>query len=155
MRAEYVNAFLVPSVRVLEKMARVSVRLGRPRRLEGLELGDNLCIIIGLQGRLNGSVVLAASHAVAWAVAERIAGGAVEDDREVRAILAELANTIVGNATGHLYDLGVREGITPPTVVDGEAVNVDFGTGMEIVLLPLETEAGRVDLVVSLAPEEP
>ncbi len=155
MRAEYVNAFLVPSVRVLEKMARASVRLGKPQRLEDLGLGDSLCILIGLQGRLNGAVVLAASHAVAQAVAERVVGGPLKDAREVRVILAELANTIVGNATGHLYDLGVREGITPPTVVDGEAVNLDFGKGMESVLLPLETEAGRVDLVVSLAPERP
>ncbi len=157
MRADHVNAFLTPSVRVIQKMAGVGVRLGPVRRLSEVCLDDNLSILIGLQGRLCGSVVLTAHRDVARALAERIAGGGLEGDEEteVRAVLAELANTIVGNATGHLYDLGIREGITPPTVVEGSSVSLGFGEGVESVLLPLDTDVGRVEMIVSLTRESP
>jgi len=157
MRAEYVNAFLVPSVRVLRKMARIEVQLGKVARLEEGLLGDNLSIIIGLQGRLSGSVVLTAARDVAWALAGKILGEPVGQDgqNDVQAVLAEVANTIVGNATGHLYELGLREGITPPTVVAGAGVSLDFGAGVESVKVPIHTEIGHLEMIVSLTRETP
>ena len=157
MKAEHVNAFLVPSVEVLQKMARTEVTLGPVMRLQERCVDDHISIIIGLQGRLCGSVVFSAAAPVAWALASRIAGSDLggEDEEEVRTILAELANTIVGNATGHLYELGFREGITPPTVVAGNQVSFDFGGGTESVQIPLDTDLGRLDMIVSLAREAP
>ncbi|MBE0617900.1 MAG: chemotaxis protein CheX [Proteobacteria bacterium] len=157
MRAEYINAFLVPSVRVLQQMARIQVKLGKVARLDDGQLGENLSIIIGVQGRLSGSVVLTASPDVAWALAGRILGEQLGADghSEVQAILAEVANTIVGNATGHLYELGLREGITPPTVVAGAGVQLDFGAGVESVKVPIQTELGSLEMIVSLTRESP
>ena len=157
MRADHVNAFLTPSVRVIQKMAGVGVRLGPVRRLSQVCLDGNLSILIGLQGRLCGSVILTAHRDVARALAERIVGGDLGSEAcsEVKAVLAEVANTIVGNATGHLYDLGIREGITPPTVVEGSSVSLGFGEGVESVLLPLDTDVGRLDMIVSIARESP
>lgn len=155
MNADHVNAFLVPSVQVLKKMARMEVRPGPVSRLGDGRMDDNVSIIIGLQGRLSGSVVLTAARDVAWTLAHRIAGGDLGDSREgeVRAILAELANTIVGNATGMLWDLGIREAITPPTVIEGPRVSFEFAKGLESVLVPLETEVGCVGMIVSLTQE--
>ncbi len=157
MRAEHVNAFVVPSVQVLQRMGGLDVRIGAVRRVETPCLDGRLSILIGLQGRLSGHVMLTASRSVALGLAERIAGGDLgeEPEPEVRAILAELANTIVGNATGHLYELGIREGITPPTVLQGGEVDFNFGTGVESVLVPLDTDVGRIDVIVSLAREAP
>ena len=157
MRAEYVNAFVGPSVRVLRQMARTRVRVGNVTRLDRWALGDSLSVVIGLHGPMPGSVVLTAGRGVAWALASRIAdeelGAARQAD--VHAILGELANTMVGNATGALYDLGMREGITPPTLVAGPDVSFNFGGDVESVKVPLETEVGSVDLIVSLARESP
>jgi len=157
MRAEHVNAFLVPSVQVIKKMVGTDVSVGKITRLGESKVKDNLSIIIGLHGRLKGSVVLSAPRDVAWALASQIAGEdyGESDYGEVRAIIAELANTIVGNATGHLYSIGVKEGISPPTVVMGPNVCFNFDEGVETVLIPLETGAGAVDLVVSLVKEDP
>ncbi len=158
MKADHVNAFLVPAVQVLQKMARLEVRVGRVERLTGdSEVGDHLSIIIGLHGQLSGSVVLTAERRTAWTLASRVAREELssEGEADVRAILAELANTIVGNATGHLFAVGVREGITPPTVVVGPRVGFGFGAGLESVLVPLETEVGRVEVIVSLSKDAP
>jgi chemotaxis protein CheX len=157
MKAEHVNAFLVPSVKVIKQMASTEVKLGQIKRLEQVEVDDNLSIVIGLQGRLSGSVVLTAQREVAWTLAGRIAGEVLgdADEVEVRAILAEVANTIVGNATGHLYEIGIRQDITPPTVVTGRGVLFAFGDGVESARVPLETELGGLDMIVSLTRDTP
>jgi CheY-specific phosphatase CheX len=157
VRAEYVNAFLLPSVEVLQKMVRTRVTLGRIVRVEEDSLDDNMSVIIGLQGRLSGSVVLAAKRSVARALASRIAGITLGDgdDGDVRAIWSELANTIVGNATGQLFDIGLRGGITPPTVIEGARVHLDFSAGVESVRVPLDTEVGPLEMIVSLTKECP
>ncbi|MHB8765440.1 MAG: chemotaxis protein CheX [Deferrisomatales bacterium] len=158
MRAEHVNAFVVPSVQVLQKMARTEVRLGRVARVLGdSRVDDNLSIIIGLHGPLSGAVLLTAAREVAAALAGRISGQVLgaADEAEVRAVLSEVANTIAGNAAGELYSLGIRVDISPPTVVAGPEVEFDFGENLESVLVPLETGVGRVDVIVSLNKETP
>ena len=157
MKAEHFNAFLTPCVQVLQKMARTGVRLRGVSRLDRVEMGDHMSIVIGLQGRLSGSVVLAAPRAVAWALASRIAGQDLrqQDELEVRAVLGELANTIAGNATGYLYQVGVRQDITPPTVVMGSGVSFAFGAGVESARACLETEVGGLEMIVSLTRESP
>ncbi len=150
MKAEYVNAFLVPSVKVLERMAKTEVRVGKVARLIGRLPLDALSIQIGLTGGLSGAVVLSFSPPVAEELVRRICR-AEPDGEEVTAVLAELANTIVGNATGYLYELGIHEGITPPAVLRGSDVSFDFSKSVESVLIPLETGIGRMDMIVSLA----
>ena len=126
-------------------------------RLDRSLTGDALSIIIGLNGGISGSVILTSGRDVAWALAGRIMREELDPgaEAEVKAVLSELANTIVGNATGHLYQLGVKEGITPPTVIMGPAVSFDFSGGVESVLVPLETEVGSLEMIVSLAKEKP
>ena len=160
MKAEHVNAFLVPAVEVLQKMSGTEVQVGKVSLL-GHSLGStgdpHLSILIGLKGRLSGSVILAAARPVAESLTARILkspeAGVTEDD--VRAVMAEVANTVVGNATGLLYDLGIKAGITPPTVVLGMGVRFGFDGGVESVQIPLETPDGKIYVVVSLTRENP
>ena len=157
MKADYINAFLGPSVEVIQKMARVNVHVGKLARLQRRDTGDALSIIIGLNGSVSGTVMLTSGRDVAWALASRIMRDDLRPEAkdDVMAVMSEVANTIVGNATGHLYDLGMTEGITPPTVVMGPNVSFDFSDGAETVLVPLETEAGEMDMIVSLAKQRP
>lgn len=152
MKADYINAFLGPSVEVIRKMARVNVHVGKLARLHRRDAGDALTIIIGLNGSVCGNIMLTSRTEVAWALASRIMRDelAPEAKDDVMAVMSEVANTIVGNATGHLYDLGLTEGITPPTVVMGAEVRFDFTDGVESILVPLETDVGAVDMIVSL-----
>lgn len=160
MKAEYVNAFLVPAAQVLQKMAGTEVRVGKVSRLGanvGSRVDHHLSILIGLKGRLSGSVIFTTPRPVAEALAALIVkspcGSVGEED--VRAIMAEVANTVVGNATGMLYELGIHEGITPPTVVLGPDVSFSYGAGLESVQIPLLTSAGELTMVVSLTRETP
>ncbi|MBI5446158.1 MAG: chemotaxis protein CheX [Deltaproteobacteria bacterium] len=156
MRAEHINAFLVPSVEVLRRMARTDVRVGRLTRFESSLPEHDWSIIIGLSGGISGSVVLSFCPEVARTLAGRIAREEPDEAAtgEIMGILSELANTIVGNATGHLSELGIREGITPPTVVRGSQVRFDFADSTESIRVPLKTGAGALDMIVSLAKDK-
>ena len=158
MKAEHVNAFLVPAVQVLQKMSGTPVTVGKVSRLGrsvGSTVDHHLSIIIGLKGRLSGSVIFTAPRPVAHTLAAMIVKSPPEEvgEDEVRAIMAEVANTVVGNATGLLYDLGIQEGITPPTVVLGPEVSFGFDAGVESVQIPLVTAVGEITVVVSLTRE--
>lgn len=157
MKAEHVNAFIAPSVDVLERMAKTRVQVGKISRLQRSVTSDALSIVIGLDGEITGSVIFTLAREVAWALAARILSEELPSDArsEVQAVMSEMANMVVGNASGYLYELGLREGITPPTVVMGEQVSFDFSNGAETVLVPLATEAGSVDLIVSVKKGRP
>lgn len=155
MKAEHVNAFLVPAISVLKKMAKLDVKIGKMSKMEQAAspaAERNLSIIIGLKGDLSGSVILTASDEVARVVAGAISKCPPGDvtEKDLNDIMAELANTIFGNATGALYDMGVKAGITPPTVVLGNSISFRFDAGMDILLIPLILEAGEMQMTVSL-----
>lgn len=157
MKAQHVNAFLIPSVEVVQKMARTAVEVGKISRLQRTLAGDALSIIIGLNGGISGSVILTSARHVAWALAARIMREDLGADAEadVMAVMSELANTIVGNATGYLHEVGVTGGISPPTVVMGPLVSFDFSEGVETILVPLGTEVGLMEMIVSLQKRKP
>lgn len=155
MKAEHVNAFLVPAIGVIKKMARVDVKLGKITRVERTEEGHldhDISIIIGVKGHLSGSFILSSGAGVARALSGLIMRTPPEEitDTDLSDIISELANTIVGNATGSLYDIGVRSGITPPTVILGSAVSFRFDSGMDTIRIPLLMEIGEMLLTVSL-----
>lgn len=155
MKAEHVNAFLVPAISVLKKMGKLDVKIGKMSKLDSEEhniVDHKLSIIIGIKGHLSGSVILSATDEVSRA----IAGAIVKEDpvsvteQDLNDIMAELANTIVGNATGTLYDLGVKAGITPPTVVLGNSMSFRFDSSMDTIRIPLMMDVGTMMMTVSL-----
>lgn len=155
MKAEHVNAFLVPAISVLKKMGKLETKIGKMSKVEQPappSAERYLSIIIGLKGDLSGSVILSAPDPVAKAIAGAIVKAPAESvtEQDLNDIMAELANTIVGNATGALYDVGVKAGITPPTVVLGNSVCFRFDAGMDILLIPLITDIGELTMTISL-----
>jgi len=140
------------AVRVLRKMAGVDPRQGPISRITETRTRDSLTAIVGLQGDLVGSVALVMSRGVALRLAGRAAAGPLGDDpwEAARAIVMEMVNTLAGNATGFLLKQGVREGLTPPTAVEGPQVFFGFVGGIETFSAPLMTEEGPCALIVSL-----
>jgi CheY-specific phosphatase CheX len=159
MKAEHVNAFLVPAIDVIRKMAKVEVKIGKISRLDSAELvtDHQLGILIGVKGYLSGSVILSSSDGVARGLAGSIVKTEAAEitDSDLRDIISELANTIVGNATGALYELGIKAGITPPTVVLGDGISFRFDSGMDTVRIPLLMSLGEMQMTVSLTRENP
>lgn len=155
MKAEQVNAFLVPALNVVSKMAKVSVELGKPFKVDKDSAADEAQIgtIIGISGGIMGSVTLCAMGETARLLCGRVAGEEPDalTDEDIHSIFAEIANTIAGNAAGGLYDLGIKADITPPTVVRGKGMQVRFRDDMDIMNIPIIMEFGRLNLIVAFS----
>jgi len=70
-------------------------------------------------------------------------------DDVARSAIGELGNMITGNASAIFEKQGILMNISPPTIVTGKEVSVSSSEG-PILVVPLETEAGVVELNVCL-----
>ncbi|MEW6490162.1 MAG: chemotaxis protein CheX [Thermodesulfobacteriota bacterium] len=148
----HVDVFRDCALRVLHRMAGLAARVGPAARITESRTADSLSALVGLQGDLTGSVALVFARDVAWRVAGRVSAESLGpgDAQTVHAIAMEMVNTVAGNATGLLLRAGLREGLTPPTIVEGPQVFFGFVGGIETFAVPLLTEEGTVVLLVSL-----
>ena len=159
MKAEHVNAFLVPAVNVISKMAKIDVKLDKPTKIERDMMpqeSTQLSTIIGISGGMSGSVTLSASDQSARTLCAKIISEDPEtiSEEDIHAIFSEIANTIAGNAAGALYDLGVKADITPPTLVKGDCITIRFLEGMDIINIPILLDFGRLDLRVAFTKDK-
>lgn len=151
MKAEYVNAFLVPSVENIRKMARIDARVGKISVTTDPPRGDIFSVRIGMTGRVVGNVLLAFPRKVAWMFCAKILESNLDDvgESDVLEILAEFANTVAGNAVGLMSDAGAPVDISPPTVMTGVLPH-DNGVEMDSIIMRIFTDVGQIEIMVSL-----
>lgn len=86
-----------------------------------LSSASQVNILIGLTSGVKGSVVFGLKKSLALKVASVMMGGAQIDilDEMTKSALGEMANMIIGSATGKI---GLSQGIeySPPTIITGE-----------------------------------
>lgn len=88
--------------------------------------GDTLAAIVGVTGAQKGTVQLEMGLTTAEAVAEAMNEGSIEDPTEMMLFLAELANTLCGNAITRMNrarEAG-RYWLTPPVAFAGTDLDV-------------------------------
>jgi chemotaxis protein CheX len=129
---------------------------GLPVERGGLLLEDNpyatddVTAVIGVGGKLCGSLYLSMAETVALKLISAILGqDAVEIDELGQSGIAEMANVIAGSAGIGLAEEGVKTVINPPLVLVGRGVRLST---MEIqrLVVPLTTAYGEVKLHVAL-----
>lgn len=156
MKAEYANPFVMAAVQTFQK--EVGVKLSR----KDLKLKDSpvpgqaISIIIGVTGACRGQVVLSLDENVAMAVAKAMLPGKLpaELKKLINSAVSELANIITGQAsillagdTGHID-------ITPPAIIMGPAVRMDF-LNMQTICLSFLSEIGTFELNIALTEGQP
>ncbi len=148
MKAEYVNAFLEPAVSVIKKVLKVKVTIGEITKAVTVNARDAFSVIIGLSGDLSGVVIIGFSMKTARNIAAKMLCKDKLTDLNIDAkeALSELVNMIVGNATGNLYDLGLKELLTPPTIVLGSKVSYELSSSDQLTIISIKTGLGIVDM---------
>jgi chemotaxis protein CheX len=147
--AAQLNAFVTPSIDVLEKLARISTRLGTLRRQQWSIPPETLVILIGISGGLNGTIAFQFDPPVLKQILNNMLGTPISPltDYICWDVLGEISSMIVGNATGHLEALGLRVTITPPRVLTGEQASLLI-TQKEGIVIPLHSALGEIGLCV-------
>jgi chemotaxis protein CheX len=151
MKAEYANPFVLAAVQTFQK--EIGVKLSRKdlRLKDSPVPGQEISVIIGVTGAVRGQVVLSLDDNVALAVAKAMLPGKVpaELKKLVNSAVSELANIITGQAsillagdTGHID-------ITPPAIISGPGMRMDFLT-MQTIALTFLSEIGQFELNIAL-----
>jgi chemotaxis protein CheX len=109
-----------------------------------------MAALIGIQGDIEGRVILDIDGPTAAAIASALTGTAVaETDSAVQETIFELANLVIGNAVTTLNDQGFRFKIAPPqshTAETGLASSEDT----EALVMAFETPSGSVYMNIAM-----
>ncbi len=151
IRAEHVNAFVVPTLDVLGRMGKVEASIQEIHRREELETSHPLSIVVGFTGDLKGAFILRFQEHTASAIGGGMMGGEPPSGLNpvCQEALAELTNVIAGNASGQLARLGIHVMITPPVISTGRIDHRIVPHVKEMIVVPLRTDRGEIELNLS------
>ncbi len=145
MRAEFINELLNATVTVLETMAQVSPRPGRPFiKKKRVSVGD-VTGIIGMAGEngLQGTFAISFSEScILHVVSEMLMEEFTELNDEIRDAVGEITNMISGAARAKLSDMGYHFDMAIPTVIAKKAHTITQVTKAPIIVIPFETDQG-------------
>jgi chemotaxis protein CheX len=155
LKAEYINAFLEPAIRVIEKSLNVKSTIGQIKKGTGTKIKYPLSVIIGMKGDLSGAVILGFSMKTAQNIVANMLKKkkVTKIDQEEKEALSELANMIVGNACGSLYEMGLKETLTPPTVIAGSQMSFSIPEINVSITIPVKNKLGTFELNIFLKDE--
>jgi len=150
MNVEFVNPFLSATLRVLETMASVEARPGKPfLKKEGGAQGD-VSGIIGITGPTNGSMSLSFSRkCILKIVAGMLGEEMAEITDDIKDAVGELTNMISGDARNELGQKGYQFQIALPTVITGLNHEIRHKCNAPTIAIPFDTDAGPFVVEVS------
>lgn len=144
MNAELINPFLEAIHDVLNTMAQLEVRPGRPMiKQDDVAQGD-VTGLIGMTGeRARGSLAVTFSEQAILDISRRMLGEESKTiDATVTDLVGEITNMVTGGAKRILADKGYHFDLAIPTVVSGKNHHIIHKTHGRKIVVPFNTEAG-------------
>jgi CheY-specific phosphatase CheX len=152
VNADVVNALLEPIFDVLKACTGVESHVAGVDLAARLPPPPCLMVRVELRGRVVGPISWSFDPKVARELASRLLSSSSPPDfgsADCTDALAELANVIVGNATGALLNAGYAVEVLPPTTRILEE-GVDFQLAERALVVVLQTPVGTVNVVMEL-----
>ncbi|HPA46669.1 MAG TPA: chemotaxis protein CheX [bacterium] len=151
MRVEFINPFLEAADEVLIQLIQLKTIRGRLALKMPNQPYPEICIVLGVVGKVEGQVIYGMQDDCARKIASRMMMGLpVESlDDMAKSALAELGNMVTGRASIGLESAGYPCDISPPTLITAKNITVS-SPSTQILVVPLETELGIIDLHVGL-----
>lgn len=150
MNVKYINPFIIASQNVFRDFIKTEVKPGKPEifNAESGRYDWDISGIIGLAGEVIGLVVISFPKVVALKILSKMLGRPITIiDADVTDIIGELVNIIAGNAKQGLEEYKVA--ISLPSIIEGKRHKLTGISGVPMIVIPLESEFGRIDLIVS------
>lgn len=153
MNVEYINPFVESVYDLFKTMIGIEVERGALGLLkDGDSAARDVTGLIGMSGRVRGTVAIAFPSKTAIAIVNRLLSlEETEVGDMVKDGVAELVNIVAGNAKAKLanenlppIDLGL------PIVVQGQNYTVDYPSGTRWLEVPFNSELGAMMLRVTL-----
>lgn len=143
MKAEYINPFIESSLSIINQTTGLSPRLGEVHVRNTPYKGDNVVVLIGLTGEVQGNVIITLNKVLACRIASLMMCGmpVPELDEISKSAISELSNMILGSTANMFYSNNTKIDITPPTLLTGENMEFSPNKGLTICV-PLHFEDG-------------
>lgn len=150
MKVEYIEPFVQAAFEVIEKLIGEVPARGALALRDKSFTTQQVTIVVGVTGPVEGQALYGMSIVTASKIASRMVGYQLPSlDEMGTSAIGELGNMITAHAAARLAQAGNVCDITPPSVLRG--VNVEISTYVPALVVPILTEAGKVEVNVSLA----
>lgn len=151
IRAEHINPFIVSNMETFTKMVGCEAKPGKPMLKKDSRLDYDLSGIIGLSGKILGSVSMSFPEATAIAVCNKFMEADFKDlHDDILDAVGELVNIVAGNAKKGLTEFDIE--ISLPSVIMGHNHRIIEPKGALSFVVPFTTPYGGFHMAVSLKP---
>lgn len=143
-QGQIIRPFLETTLNVLQTMAFIDPKPGKPFLKTGDEPTGDVSGVIGMAGqKVNGSMALVfPKDTILQIVSGMLGEEFTELNRDVLDCVGELTNMISGGARAGLDQLGYKFEMAIPTMIQGTHHLVEHKTKAQIVCIPFEIESG-------------
>src|SRR5271157_5774345 len=150
MNIEFVNPFLVSTIKVLATMANTQATPGKPFVKSDKRAKGDVTGIVGLRGsQAKGSLAITFTEAAILHIYSEMLGEKVNAvDDSVIDCVGEITNMITGGAKAILAEKGYKFELAIPTMIAGKNHEVFHKTKGKIICIPFDTPAGSFSLEV-------
>jgi chemotaxis protein CheX len=150
--AVVINQFLTATVKVLHDYFQVDIEQNEPpKAIRGDEALDEVTVLLGIVGDLEGHFLLGCSTPAALGIARNMMGNQEYPafDDLCASALAELGNMIAGTTMTQLAGLGHSCNLLPPSVLRAEHALLKLSVPI-VIKLPLKTSVGGIAVCIGL-----
>ena len=145
MNAEFVNPFLSSFINVLQTMAQIEIKPGKPSlKKDAIARGD-VSGLIGMVGpTAKGSFSISFEKKLALSVFRLMVGESVEElSDDITDMVGEITNMVSGGAKRQLGEKGYEFNMATPIIVTGPNHTIKHQVDGAKVLMPFVSEHGN------------
>ncbi len=149
MDVKLVNPFINATLSVLETMAFIEVRAGKPYvKIDNVAVGD-ITGILGLTGVANGTIAVTFEERCILTIVSNMFGETMEKlDDDISDAVGELTNMISGQARRELELMGKVFKAAIPSVVTGRSHSIRHYSEGPKLAIPFNTDGGDFTIEV-------
>jgi CheY-specific phosphatase CheX len=128
VEVEYINPFIISAIDIFEKVAQIELKKSEVKVTKSTNPTNEICIIFGVVGYLNGQIVYSFKHHTG----QRVVSCMMPDSNPEKqseyfeSALSSLANMITGRATILLAGKEHIIQITPPIINVNNSKNIEY-----------------------------
>ncbi|WP_094752500.1 chemotaxis protein CheX [Psychromonas sp. CD1] len=150
MNAEFVNPFLSSFINVLQTMAQIEIKPGRPSLKKNVTAHGDVSGLIGMVGStVNGSFAISLEEKLALNIFRLMVGDTLSKiDDDIIDMVGEIVNMVAGGAKRQLGEKGFNFDMATPIVVSGPAHSIKHQVNGVKVLMPFSSKYGNAFLEI-------
>ncbi len=147
MDVRYINPFIEGTINVLQTMAFITSKPGKPFIKKSTAATGDITGIIGLSGDKEGSLSLTFAFPCIKAILEKMLGEVHDElNEDVTDAVGEITNMICGDARNKLEAQNIKLSAGIPTIITGQGHTISHVTKSAIIVLPFTTDFGNFSL---------